>query len=318
MIELINLPLDDDIIKEYGGIDNIEKIVKEYKIDSIEWIYSGRECNYKVPEHLSKGYHLTFFSDWYDFYKGNKKRLIEKFDDEETIKIMYGSTNPQIIMQKYKDDIKRAKKLKSEYIVFHLSDVSLEEGFSYRFEHTDKEIIDASVEIINEITKDLVDEYFLIENLWWAGFRFDNYETTKYIMEKIKYKNKGIVLDTGHLLNTNVEIKNEKEASLYILEKLEEHRDIKEYIKAIHLNKSLSGEYVKKTIPKDIKLKGKFFDRFQESYKHILNIDTHSPFEEKYIKEVIKEIKPLYIVHELSGKKDTKLQKLKIQKEAMI
>ena len=36
-------------------------------------------------------------------------------------------------------------------------------------------------------------------------------ELVRYFIENIEYKNKGIMLDTGHLLNTNLDINNEEE-----------------------------------------------------------------------------------------------------------
>ena len=42
-------------------------------------------------------------------------------------------------------------RLGAEYVVFHVSDVSMEECFTYRFSHTNNQVIDAALELINEL-----------------------------------------------------------------------------------------------------------------------------------------------------------------------
>ena len=54
------------------------------------------------------------------------------------------------------------------------------------------------------------------------------------------------------MINNNPEIKNSKEAVKYIKKNLENIGEYKKYILGMHLNYSLSGSYVKKTIEKNI------------------------------------------------------------------
>ena len=317
-MQLINLPYDDEMIESYGGIDGINTLLKETHCDSIEWIWGGRKVNTKLPENLTQGYHLTFYSDWLDFYLGDTNKLLQKFDNWDTIKQMYGAVESDILNKNYEADLKRASQLNSKYVVFHVSDVSIEEGYSYAFEHSDKAVLDASIEIINSLkVDDNMD--FLIENLWWAGFRFSDIESTKYILDRIKHKNKGIMLDTGHLLNTNIKLRTEKEAVDFILQKLEEHKEILPFIKGIHLNKSLSGEYVEKNTGKNFIAEGNsYFEKFSNSYSHILKIDQHKPFESDYICKVMEKILPKYIVHELSGSNlEKRKSAIKIQRKSI-
>lgn len=303
MLQLINLPYDIEIIESHGNIEGLKKILRETKCDSFEWIYSGRYTDIKLPKELTQGYHLTFYSDWLDFYLKNEKRILQKFDSWENIEIMYGSRNPDILIKNYSQDLKRAISLGAKYVVFHIADVSIEEGYSYNFEHSDKDVLDASAEIINEILKDIdTDIDFLIENLWWAGFRFTDKKNTQYILNKINYSNKGIMLDTGHLLNTNTTIKTEYEGIKYIDNILDKQKDFIHFIKGIHLNKSISGEYVNTSTGINFYPKGNtYFEKFTNSYSHILKIDQHKPFEDPKICEIIEKINPKYIVHEISG-----------------
>lgn len=315
-MHLINLPLDDEIIKEYGGILGLEKILQETNCDSIEWIWGGRGVKTKLPQNLTQGYHLTFYSDWLDFYNNDKEKLIQKFGNMNVVKDMYGSTKSDILLENFISDFKRAISLNAKYVVFHISDVSIEEGYTYEYSHTDEEVIDVCAYIINQILKSTdTDIYFLVENLWWAGFRFTDISKTERLLSKIDYKNKGIMLDTGHLLNTNIDIVDEKMGIEYIKEMLMLHKDFLPYIKGLHLNKSLSGKYVKEALKKSLKPIGKdYFEKFMNSYSHILQIDEHKPFTDSKVNEIINIVNPEFIVHELSGNLDKKIQAVKSQR----
>lgn len=315
-MHLINLPLDDEIIEQYGGILGLEKILLNTDCNSIEWIWGGRDVKSKLPKNLTQGYHLTFYSDWLDFFNNDKKKLIKKFGNMEVVKSMYGSDNPDILLQNFISDLKRAISLNAKYVVFHISDVSIEEGYTYKFEHTDDDVIDACTYLINEMLKSVdTDIYFLVENLWWAGFRFTDIKKTEKLLSQINYKNKGIMLDTGHLLNTNPDLVDEESGIDYIKQMLELHKDFLPYIKGLHLNKSLSGKYIKDALKKQLKPIGKdYFEQFMNSYSHILKIDQHKPFTSERINEVIEIINPEFVVHELSGNIDEKIKAVKAQR----
>lgn len=169
-------------------------------------------------------------------------------------------------------------------------------------EHTDEQVLDACARIINEIM-DGVDTKidFLIENLWWAGFRFDDIDRTRYILDKIDYPKKGIMLDTGHLLNTETTLRSEAEGIVYLRKMINHHKEVKHLIKGVHLNLSLSGDYVESTIGRLQATGDNYFEKFSNSYDHILQIDQHRPFTDSNIGDIIQEIAPRYLVHELRG-----------------
>ncbi len=319
MLELINLPLDDELIEQYGGIVGINQLLEQTGCHSVEWIWGGRAVHSELPKSMTRGYHLTFFSDWLDFYRGDEERLKAKFGDEKTIETIYGSLDKNILLQKYREDLARAIELGSQYVVFHISDVSIEEGYSYEREHSDEEVLDASIELINRLLENFPPTIdFLVENLWWSGFRFTEPQKTKYLLDGISYKKKGIMLDTGHLMNTNLHLRNEEEGIDYILRMLERHGEYADYVNGFHLNKSLSGEYVKQTIGKLPVPSGNYFERFAKSYLHILQIDRHEPFTDKKIVQLLEKVQPKYVVHELKGGSlEKKAEAIAIQREAI-
>lgn len=236
---------------------------------------------------------------WLDFWNEDEEGLFEEFSSKEDIINYYGNLDKKVIIDKYREEIKIAEKLNAEYAVFHVSNVRTKDCFNYEFTYTDKEVVDATIEIVNEIFKGLDNNItILFENLWWPGLKMTDPELVRYFIENIEYKNKGIMLDTGHLLNTNLDINNEEEGIEYLIETISNLGDMKDYIKGIHLSKSLSGKYVKEQIEK---YKNKDIDYSEvnnEIIYHILNIDEHKPFTDNKINNLIEMINPKFLVYE--------------------
>ena len=97
------------------------------------------------------GYHLLFRSYWVDFWKGDRDALVREFGDLDTAREYFGGETRADMVAQYRVDLQRAIDLGAEYVVFHVSDVSLEEVFTYRFAHSDREVIDCAAELVNEV-----------------------------------------------------------------------------------------------------------------------------------------------------------------------
>jgi len=63
-----------------------------------------------------------------------------------------------------------ARAVGARYVVFHVSNVTVDECLSDRMEHTDEEVCAAAAELINRLNEGRDDPFdFLVENLWWPG-----------------------------------------------------------------------------------------------------------------------------------------------------
>ncbi|WGX74636.1 hypothetical protein QJS64_10660 [Paraclostridium bifermentans] len=89
------------------------------------------------------------------FWNGNKKGMLEDFDSVEGIINNYGGSDKKAMINQYKEAIKLAERLNAEYVVFHVSNTKLKHCYNYNFTYTDKDVIDATIELVNEIFKDL-------------------------------------------------------------------------------------------------------------------------------------------------------------------
>lgn len=304
MIQSINLPLCGSAVEEYGGWAGLRQELARLKCDGIEAIWSGEDVPPELPRDLLGGYHLTFFPDWLDFYREDRPALLAKYGSMEDVERFYGGRGPETLLDLYRADLERAAALNARYVVFHVSDVSIEEGYTYRWLHTDREVIDASVEIVNGLLDGREWPFvFLVENQWWPGFTFTDPDLTARLLEGIHYSNKGILLDTGHLMNTNRDLSTQAEGAQYITAMLDRHGELSRSIRGVHLHQSLSGAYVRthtgflpEGLPEDC------VERFCVNYGHILEIDQHRPWTDPAILPVLERIAPDFLTHELQAK----------------
>ncbi|QAT44082.1 TIM barrel protein [Aminipila luticellarii] len=320
MIQLINMPLVDDILNEYNSNDELNSVCRKYGCDGIEAIWGGEDCSFPVEKSLIRGWHLAFFCDWVDFWNKNEIELIRKFRHRETWETFYGGKDRNALLKMIGDDLDRADRAGAEYVVFHVSDVSVEEVYTYKWLHTDEEVVDTSAELINQLMDHKNYRFkLLLENLNWSGFTFTRPEITKRLLQKVHYKNKGIMLDIGHLMCTNPELQNTDQAIDYIHKMLDEHDILCRYIKGIHLHQSLSGDYVKENTRIAPQLPEDYWEKFGVAYEHILNIDTHKPVSNSRMKGVIARINPEYLVHELAASdRKEKERVLKVQTDTLL
>lgn len=222
MKKLLHLLKHEHTLNNYNSSKELINFIDTYNIDGFEIICCGEENSEKVPEDRIIGYHLGFFSYWIDIWNFDPQRLIKEFGDSKTCLEFYGidynsfnllfsdfdwnspnnAKHISLRIQTYfrnhivnffKMDCDKAKNMNAEYVVFHVSNVSIFETFTYKLEQPDYTIIKASVEIINTLLNDNdYNFYFLLENLWWSGLNFLNPENSLYLIKNINYQKKDL------------------------------------------------------------------------------------------------------------------------------
>lgn len=330
MIELINMPLTDDLLQDFPG-EELGHFCEKLGVSGVEAIWGDTPLTVPVDKSLVRGWHLTFFCDWIDLWQGNFDALDRKFGSRKAWQDFYGDVDRYAVVEAFRKDLQRAREYGAEYVVWHVSDVSIEECYTYSWLHSDEEVVDACCELINMLMEnEAFDFWLLLENLNWAGLNFLSPDLTKRLFSGINYEKKGFMLDVGHLMCTNPEIRTQEEGIAYVLKVLEEHRTLLPHIKGLHMHQSVSGRYVRdntgyllpdgslprrggqspggdlteisrrlseslESLPED------YIEKFIVCYKHILNIDTHRPFTSKYARSILELVQPEYLVHELAA-----------------
>lgn len=297
MKTLFNITTSECDLSRFQDRADFEDFSKGF--DGVELMYFEKDRKQIIPEERVIGLHMSFFPFWIDFWNGNEAALYREFDEKETWEHYYGGKNRQAILARFRKDLETAHAYGVEYVVFHVSEASIEESFTWDYRHTDEEVIDATAELLNELMKDEDGKItLLLENLWQPGLTFTNPEMTSRLFDKVLYPNKGIMLDTGHLLHTNTVLRTQEEGVAYIYQMLDEHGALCQHIRGIHLNQSLTGEYCE-AMRKNPPVFGKTYEeRYAQMFLHAFSTDRHEPFTCKGVKELVEWIAPEYVTFE--------------------
>ena len=275
----------DDVIR-FGSAEELQQFYTEHGCTGLEVMplgystkdapdvyLSAEECPLIRPEMVT-GVHCCCSGDW---IASDRQKLIEG----------------------YRRDLDYATRMGAEYVVFHVVQVDDEEGITYKLKHTDREVIEEAADFINELLDgQKYDFWFLMENLWWPGLTFLHPEDTQILLDRVHYEKKGFMLDTGHFLHTNLDLETQEEGVTYIQKMLDAHRNMISYIKGIHLQQSLTGDYVKKWLQSAHELPEDPMERFCKVYEHIFQIDQHEPFTAEGVENLVRRIDPLYVTYE--------------------
>lgn len=294
----------------------MEKYQKKYNFDGFEIIKFDLEKDSSKLKDKIVGYHMRFFPMWMDIYLEKYDMIKEKFPDKMDRFYWCGGDSKEEVIAYYKKDLQRAKELGAEYVVFHACYVDDDGSLTYQFPYTDEEILESVASLMNDLFRDEDFQFtLLLENLWWAGLKLNSKSEMEILLEKIEYKNTGFILDTSHMLNTNLTLKNLDEGIDYIIENIDKMEELKKHIYGVHLSWSLSGEYVSKMIEKHRKSQEERERAKKKIYEYVGQIDYHYPFEDNKIMKVLNKLSLKWLVYEFLYYNDEELEEKVVKQE---
>lgn len=274
---------------------NLQQFLREFDLAGIEQrVYQPLG---QVPYgDLTVGVHLNYWPEWMSFFCSNQELLSRSFADEQQLKDYYGgAANVEAWLEVIKSNLQAALSTQPEYLVWHVSNAGNEEVFTFKFQYNDAQVLQATAALFNSVCHVIPDNVtVLFENLWWPGLRLLDPGLIENFFASLKCRNVGIMMDTGHLMNTNKFLTDECAGVAYICEVVDNLGDLKKLIKGVHLSCSLSGEYQQtftKALPPQTD--------FAALLTHIAKIDRHLPFSDPGVAEVLEKVQPHYLIHEL-------------------
>ncbi len=268
--------------------------------DGLELMHCGEDVRGVVPPEKIVGVHLIYFPYWYDFYTGDLDACCRQLGGMEAVRTLYGGDTPEALVNAYRRDVEKARAEGAEYVVFHVSDCADEELFTLRYRHGSQEVAAAAADLLNDIFPEPDgDMLLLMENLWHPGLTLTEPKVTKLLLDRVRYHNKGIMLDTGHLMHTELTLRSQVEALAYIRRCIEEQgEEVRKAIRGIHLHQSLTGEYMASVAAHPPILSTDPQKRMAQVYTHAFRCDQHRPFTCPGVREFIKWIDPEYLTFE--------------------
>lgn len=298
MKRTFNLTTYSDDLDRYRDREDLLSALEGF--DGVELMHCGKDSRGILPREKIVGVHLCFFPYWYDFYTGDMDACLRNLGNHDNLRALYGGDTPEALIDAFRRDIDQAKAEGAEYVVFHVSDCSDEELFTLRYRHASEEIVDAAANLLNRLFPepdgDLV---LLMENLWHPGLTLTEPEVTRQLLGRVRYRNKGIMLDTGHLMHTDLTLRTQEEALAYVCRRMEEQgEDVRRAIRGIHLNQSLTGEYMAAVAAHPPVLSTDPARRMEQVYSHAFACDQHRPFTCPGVRDFIDWIDPEYLTFE--------------------
>jgi sugar phosphate isomerase/epimerase len=299
-----------------------EAFLDRWGFDGFELYPVGDYPCERIPARIVTGLHLRFFIILAPLWRNNLQRLLEIFGDWQTVAQFYGGRDAEWITACYRRQLDLARHLGCAYVVFHPVHCELEYIYDWRFPWSVRETLDLCAEVVNAATAGTAyDGLVLFENLWWPGsFRLDSPEEYDYLLQRIDYPRCGIALDTGHLLNKNPALKDERQAADYLLRCIDDLGDTARHIRTVHLTKSLSGDYIRDSQALVDPFNGAktFRQRLDQARRHVARIDRHEAFETPAVAAVLEKIAPEHVVFEYTYKDMAEWEhKIGVQKEAL-
>ena len=277
MKTLINMTTSIDDVSRFESNRQLRDHIAGF--DGFELMWFGDSDI--VTADMVVGVHLSCRLTWLDFWRGDEQRLLAEFDDLATVERVFGGLDPNIIVDELRENMRVAHELGAEYVVFHASDVGLVESTTFRYGHKDEEVIWAVAEVLNCVFADEDGSIaLLMENLWCPGLTLCDPAMTRMLLEAVEYPNKGIMIDTGHLMHTDFSISSQEEGLAYINRRLDEHEreGLLQYFRGMHLQQSVTGSYCRKLQEHPVEWATTYEERFSQAFHHAFRIDRHEPF----------------------------------------
>lgn len=254
----------------------IYEALEKEGVTGIETIIGDNVPLESYEKYPIKGVHLLYYPTWLEFWKEEREKVREDFYNDEGVLNYYRSLKKNILLETFKKQFEDAKKIGAKYLVFHVSHVRPKDIFTFDYDYTSMEVLDETSKIVNEVFKG-EGPLLLFENLPWPGLTLKDYGLTKYFFEKIKYENKGFLLDLSHMICTEKNINNFQDADRYILKKIKELRELGKFVYGVHINAIDFINYSEKDFSDEIESweKGDREEKFKIEWKHMKKLDPH-------------------------------------------
>lgn len=314
LTSLVNDPETLDMLGNTRG--ELEALLQDLQLDGFEVLLSQPLESELFSEGMLVGNHFYFYPLWIDFVKGNYRKLLEEFKDFSAVETYYRANHRQGFINNLRDELVTAAEAGVEYVVMHVSHMSLEESYTGAHLYPDDIILDEFIALLNQAMEGLELNYkLLFENTWYPGLTLLNKAAALRLIREVQHDKTGFVLDTGHLIHTAPGINDPDAALAYINSTVQALGDLREHIDCIHLNLSLSGDYRESDATRRA-FRGElpFAANMALAMDHVRKIDNHGVFNHNGISQFIELVDPSYVVYELSFRDKADLrQKIKQQ-----
>lgn len=299
---LVNVTAYDFDIQRLGGVEGIQGLIAGQELDGVEML-TGHFPSPRGLNPLVKGVHLPYAVDWYSGWMGEHE--LDGMEEEQVRFLCFGRDRDAMV-RTLTSMIRHASPLEPTYGVLHGGSPNINRVFSQDNGRSDHEVLEALAELLNSAIAELPggEPPFTIalENLWWPGLRLMAPWELHLLDRRLEFDDWGVCLDTGHLMNTLRDCRQEADAVESLLRVLDGlGGDVMDRICAMHLHMSLSADYQLETmaVGESQEYREADLDRKLEmAYPHFGRMDWHSPFTIDACAQLVETVAPGFVTHE--------------------
>ena len=273
------------------------------KGDGIELLTGYSEVDpSRYPDAVSV--HLPYVVDWYSVWSG-RLAIGDEMSDEDVLFFSYGRDRESIV-NAVRKGMEIASPFRPAYGVLHAGSANIKELFLKRYSDSDESVLKAFAEIVNQAVSSFPGNEppfrLMFENQWWPGLRMLDGKDYGILRDRMEFENWGLCLDTGHLLVTTQESKDEEQAIGLLTDIIDNYpKEMLDEIDVIHLHVNTSAGYIDEyDAPDDIADMpiGKILEL---GYGFVSGMDQHRPFTVKDVRRITDLLRPDYVTHEMGA-----------------
>lgn len=275
MQELINYcPVDSKGNLIQGDFAELASFLQVQNLQGCEvFLYENKPFPAGLQPY-TKGVHLRFWPSWLNIWRKKAER--------------------SQWLAEIKANLDYALALEPEYLVWHVAHVEPEEIYDRQYAADSATVLAAAQEVVQALLAWVPPQVtLLLENLWWPGLNLLDQHATEAFLGSFTQANLGIILDTGHLSNTNLRLTGEAEEISYLVARVQALGSVGQRVAGMHVSSSLAGSYV---CSEQWRLQTK---GAQPEPGYIYKVDQHRPFSHPAAGELLSLVHPEWLVHEL-------------------
>ena len=123
MKRLVNTSNWDGDLDRFGKDSTaVDKFLSKFKMDGIEFIQCGDIDFRRIDRKSIIGLHLPYYAMCMDLFNNDINGMAKTFGSIDISREFYNGDREDVVEQ-YKNQLKLAKELNAEYVVFHVSHV---------------------------------------------------------------------------------------------------------------------------------------------------------------------------------------------------
>ncbi len=300
MLELVNISnLPFEVRQLLGGEKAVlDDFLGRHRLDGLELFLCGPRDEATFPADLIHGVHLRFWPAWVSFWRQDAVKMARDYGGQDAVREMFGGERVEAWLELWRENIREAAGAGAKYLVLHVAETPLSELCARPFTTIcDEEVIDATLELVAALS-DVIpkDCQLLFENLWWPGLTLRRTDLAERLLSRSKHQNCGFLVDTGHLMCTNLDLVDEADSADFVVAAYRALGSLGKRVYGLHLHQSQSGAYVRTMMntPGDWRWP-------RDSAKiseYVARVDAHRPFQTSAVRRIVEAIQPEYLVHE--------------------